>query len=176
MRDVCRYRFPVSGEYHLKSLHVQVQHWLCSGCTSCTRIHHRWALHSCLCMCCRCLGRTCITSFRCGSQVPHRRRCPSSQTREARSCETLRERWTCCILPSTSCCYVAAGQISACKDRWVSVDWASRFESSTCLASRWTRLQTPPTNDWKSQIHRRFAGLAPECSWLHNTQWYQLLN
>jgi len=33
-----------------------------------------------------------------------------------------------------------------------------------------------PRNDWRIWIRRHFAGLAPECSWLHNTQWYQLLN
>jgi len=120
--------------------HDHGQCWRCNSCTPCTRILRRCTLRSFRCICCRstgrCLGRTWWTSFRCGSQV-HRSRCyPSSQTREACSCLTLQEQWTCCIRPSTSCRYVAAAQISACKDRWVSVDWVCRFQSSSCLSSR----------------------------------------
>ena len=154
-------------------LHDHGQRWLCTSCNLCTRILRRWTLHSCRLCCCRsigrCLGRTWWTSFCLVHQVHHRHYL-SSQTPTVRSFVTRRIRRTCCILSSTSCRYVAAGQISACKDRWVSVDWVCRCQSSACLSSRWTRLQTPPTNDWRSWIRRRFAEQALECSWLHNRQ------
>jgi len=124
-------------------LHDHGQCWRCNICSPCTRILRRCALHSCRCTCCwstgRCLGRTWWTSFRCSSQV-HHRHCPSSQTPEACSCVTLQEQWSGCIRPNTRCFHVDAAQISTCNSRSVWVDWASRYQSSSCLSCRWTRL------------------------------------
>jgi len=126
--------------------HDHGQCWRRSSCSPCTRILRRCALHSCRCRCywCtdRCLGRTWWTSFCCCSQAHHcdRCRCPSSQTLTARSCVTRRVQKICCIRPRTSCCHASAAQISVCSDRSVSVDWACRCQSSSCLWCPETRL------------------------------------
>jgi len=85
----------------------------------------------------------CWTSVRSGTgyQMDHHRYYSKSQIPEACSCLTLQKQWPCCIRPRTSWSFGATvGQISACKDRSVSADWACRCQTSSFHSCCQTRL------------------------------------
>ena len=119
-------------------------YWRRSGRSSCTRIRRRWARRSCPGSCfrsiCRCRDHTWWTSYRRGSWVRHRRRCPSTRPPAACSCVSRSLLWRCCTRRSTSPDLVPVGQTAACSGRSSSAGWAGRCRASSCRSSRWIRL------------------------------------